>query len=136
MGRKFVKGQSGNSKGRPPMPAELREVMKLSPQKLKAMIFKFLHMNRGDLKRTVENAETSLVECTIASIVTMAMAEGDYTRLDFLLNRSIGKVKEEVNVNSNITFKTTFTPDGNLIQQVIDAELETDQDLLTDGKSE
>ena len=118
----FKKGKSGNPRGRPPMPQELKEVVSMSPQKLKALIFKFMHMNRGELKRVAEDPNSTLVDCTIASIVNKAMAEGDYTRLNFLLDRSIGKVKDELSINSNITFRTSFTPDGSLLQEVLNED--------------
>jgi len=43
---------------------------------------------------------TPALELMIASIVWKAIAEGDERRFDFILNRTIGKVKEEIDITA------------------------------------
>lgn len=120
---RFIKGQSGNKNGRPKMDPELLAVTKMSHAYITAIINKYSYMNRGDIKRAMEDAETSMIECTIASILVKAMQTGDYMKLNFLLDRAIGKVSEQLEVKSSHTvYSTTFTPDNNLIQQIMDGE--------------
>lgn len=105
------------------MDAELRAVTKMSHAYITAIINKYSYMNRGDIKRAMEDAETSMIECTIASILVKAMQTGDYMKLNFLLDRAIGKVSEQLEVKSSHTvFSTTFSVDNNLIQTIMDGE--------------
>lgn len=132
-GKNFVKGQSGNPAGRPPMPKELQNVRKLSPSYIKIVISKLCNMGKEDLEKYLKDNRTPMVEITIGAILVKATAEGDYSRLNFLLDRSIGKVKD----NLEITIpKPTIIErlDGSQMQlghdkpKMIDAEYEDESD--------
>jgi hypothetical protein len=120
-GRKFIKGQSGNPKGRPKMDAELRAVSKMSHGYIQQLINKYSAMTRAEVQAKITSQETPLVECAIASIYVKAIQSGDYMRLNALLDRAIGKVTEQLEVKSSHTvYSTTFSPDNNLIQTILD----------------
>lgn len=124
-GKLFVKGKSGNPKGRPKMAPDLLEIKKMSPAYITAIINKYCHFNRAEIKASVERPGTPVIECIIASILVKAMTSGDYSRLEAMLNRAIGKVTEQVEVKTQHTvFSTTFSPEGSLVQQIMNAELE------------
>ena len=50
-------------------------------------------MNRFALKRFVENPDTPMGEIALAAILVKAVDEGDSAKLNFLLDRLVGKAK-------------------------------------------
>lgn len=129
----FKKGFSANPLGRPPLPPDLKAVRKLSPALVSGMISKYARMSRGELTTVIEDRSTPALNLTICVILAKAMQDGDYTRLNFLLDRSIGKVKE--NVEISIPKPTIIERlDGSQMQlghdnpKMIDAEYEDESD--------
>lgn len=120
-GRDFVKGVSGNPKGRPPLPGDLKEIKKMSPALVSAVISKFSSMPENDLAHYLKSPGTPMFELTIGSIYAKALREGDYMRLNFLLERCVGKVKEQIDVSlqPKLIFKTTHSDDGRLLQELV-----------------
>ena len=124
-GRPFKKGESGNPKGRPPMPAEMREIKKLSPQYLKTIIAKLSRMTPEEMMTWVKEPEDRTdvpnnMEVMIASIIHKAITDGDHNKLNFLLDRTIGKVVEEKKVQIQpVKYITKVSEDGGLLQEVI-----------------
>jgi hypothetical protein len=120
-GRNFKKGQSGNPAGRPGLPRDLRKISKLTPAIVRAVIAKISMLNKKNILEIIESEETSMIEASIATIYLKAVDQGDYTRMNFLLERSIGKVKEEMDINiaPQITYKTSMTEDGRMIQDIL-----------------
>jgi len=128
-GKNFIKGQSGNPNGRPKVPEDLKTIQSLSPSLMSKLINKYMAMNREQIIVKVKDPRTPMIETTIASILVKATQSGDYTRLNFLLDRSIGKVKDEIDVRSSHTIYTTsFRPDGSLVQDIMNAELGEESD--------
>ena len=124
-GRDFKKGQSGNPKGRPPMPEDLRQIKKLSPALIRNIIAKLSRMSRIELEKHIKQSTTPMLEATIGNVYHKALVNGDYMRMNFLLDRTIGKVKDEIDMNLKpvITYKTTMSDDGRMLQDVIEGEL-------------
>lgn len=125
-GRVFQKGQSGNPKGRPPIPPELKAVKQLSPQSVRLLVSKFAAMSKEELAELLQKPDTPLIEITIGSIFAKAAKEGDYSRFNFLLDRSVGKVKDEVDINvgAKTIYRTSMTEDGRLLQELVKPEVE------------
>ena len=124
MDTKFKPGQSGNPKGRPPLPAEIRAIKSLSPQYVKKIISKLALMDREQMmewiqKPLIKGGPTN-IELMVASIITKAVTDGDQGKLNFLLDRTIGKVVENRNVQFQpVQYVTTVRADGALMQEVI-----------------
>lgn len=81
-------GQSGNLAGKPKQ--------LLTKDKVSSILGKFSNMTRDELQDVVKDPKSTMLEIMIASVIVKAAESGDYSRLDFLLSRSIGKVKEEI----------------------------------------
>jgi len=131
----FKPGESGNPKGRLPMSPELRAIKALSPGYVKKIISKLTQMDPKTLMAWVELSVAGQtvepmnnLEMMLASIINKAVSEGDQGKLNFLLDRTIGKVVENRNVTLQpVKYITTVREDGALMQEVIAESLgETD----------
>jgi hypothetical protein len=88
----FKPGQSGNPGGKP------KGI--LTNDKIQGVIGRFADMTRDELQAVIQNQKSSMLEITVASILAQAAKGGDYTRLEFLLSRTIGKVKDQLEVST------------------------------------
>lgn len=84
-------GQCGNPGGRPRVPDGLRHIASLSQAEVCKIVSKYARMTRDELQTALTDAKTPMLEITVASIFAQSAKRGDYTRLAFLLDRSIGK---------------------------------------------
>lgn len=85
-------GQSGNPGGNPKLPDALRAIKSLSVKEVNKLISKYARLSMVQLKAAQEDKKVSVIELCIAAIFARCMEYGDYTRLNFLLERAIGKV--------------------------------------------
>lgn len=88
----WQKGVSGNPKGRPSIPPEFQGMRILTPMEVTCMITKYARMTYEQLCES--DPKASSLELAIRSVLMTSIEKGDFTRLEFLLSRSIGKVKE------------------------------------------
>lgn len=97
-GRDFKPGQSGNPAGRTPLPEDLKSVKILTNTNLRARVQRLLDLPTDDLVAYAEDPKLTALDAMIASIVVKAVVNGDQQRLDFILNRLVGKVQDKVEV--------------------------------------
>jgi hypothetical protein len=97
-GRDFRPGESGNPRGRPKMPKEVKAIRKLSQESVELLLNKYLSMKFKDLKELIETQESDSADMLVATVIYKGITKGDHYRLDFLLNRLIGKVTDKVEV--------------------------------------
>lgn len=128
MGRKFKPGISGNPKGRPRIREDLKKIELMSGTDVARLLQKMLNMRTQELQGMVDDPDTPAMELVVAKIIHKAMVEGDQARLNFLFDRTIGKVieKKEVEVKP-VIYRTNVRPDGALLQEVIEEEDEGDE---------
>lgn len=85
----WPKGVSGNPLGKPKQ--------LLTKDKVKSVLGKFCDMSIAELQAVANNPNAKMLEVMVANIMIKAAETGDYSRLDFILNRSIGKVPNDQN---------------------------------------
>lgn len=129
-GRNFQKGQSGNPKG---MNSKgITEARKLNKALVTELLNKFINMPTCDLvdfvrRNTKEQGSDPTIETLVASILIKAINEGDQARLNFILDRLIGKVTDKVEHSLPVpTIVRRFESKENVMlasrSQIIDVE--------------
>ena len=89
-GKNWRKGQSGNPKGRPKLPDEIKEARKLSVEKIIEMFSKYLLMTEAEFKK-VDRTNLTLLEVWFLKNIDAAMKEGNHAVFDKILDRIIGR---------------------------------------------
>ena len=116
---RFRPGNPGGP-GRPALPAELAAIKKLTPSYIRMVIAKLARMTQQEMVTYLQTSSANNMELMVASIIVKATQEGDHSKLNFLLDRSIGKVVEERRVQLEpVVYKTTVRGDGALVQEVV-----------------
>ncbi len=106
---KWKPGQSGNPSGRPK--GQLRR------DDVEATIGRFAKLTREELQVIVQSPKSTMLDIMIAGIMAKAAKDGDYARLQFLLDRSIGKVKDVQEVHQhNYDAELDKEPKENIIE--------------------
>ena len=83
----FQRGQSGNVSGRP-------RALLTKPQV--EILFQALHMKtRDELQAILDEDSAPVLKVMVAKTMLEAARTGDYGRIEFLLNRAVGKVRDE-----------------------------------------
>lgn len=91
----FPKGVSGNPAGRKPFPEDLKKVTRINADEFKRRASKYLRMTVGQLDEIEADSNTEAIDLIIVSIIKKAGRSGDWMRMNFLLDRLIGKVSEK-----------------------------------------
>lgn len=94
-GRNFEPGNTFG-KGTPPIPLEIRESKEFTRAKLIESMTKYTVMPLMDLTVLAKDQSLPAVDHIIIRIIINAIQKGDHTRLDFILDRLHGKVKQVV----------------------------------------
>lgn len=97
-GKDFQKGQAGGP-GRPATPDDLKNVKKLSTNEMQALLAKYLRMSKGQLIALHKDPDVPAIDLLVMSIIQKAVVHGDHQRMNFLLDRTIGRVTDKVEVS-------------------------------------
>lgn len=102
-GRNFQPGhQLSKGKGRPPLPDDLKGVTVLSQDAVRRQLTVFFERPIAELLEIANDPNSSSLHSLIAAVIINARKHGDPTRLDFLLNRCIGKVTDQLKVEQKV----------------------------------
>ena len=82
-------------------------------------------MNAEEIAIACKSSDATMFDRIIGSIITAAVDKSDHTRLEFILNRMIGKVQDKLEVTTPKPFIITKS-DGS--QVICGTELEKDED--------
>lgn len=93
-GRDFKPGWAGGP-GRPPTPEDLKLSRLQNRLEFERILHKYAFMNATEINEAVRSKEKPMLELIVGQILSKAFNEGDPRRLEFLLDRMIGKVPSE-----------------------------------------
>jgi hypothetical protein len=93
---RFKKGQSGNPSGKPKEDPRLKMLKNLTKTELVEIGNLVVKGNLTELRAIAKDESCPVIKAMIASIAVKIISKGDVHALDILLNRLIGKVKDEV----------------------------------------
>lgn len=100
-GSDIKKGEIRNPNGRPPTPDYLKAANKITKLKFQEILHKYCNHSLEELKLVYTRKTTTALDLVVIKILIEAIRRGDEKRLGFLLDRIIGKVKEEVEVTGD-----------------------------------
>jgi hypothetical protein len=95
---RWLPGETANparNGGRPKWPEDLQKVAKLSPEIVERMIAKYVAMPVEEFTAFVQERKGTMLEIMIASVIHKGVLKGEPAYLDFLFNRTIGKMKDD-----------------------------------------
>lgn len=68
----------------------------LKPGELKTVVGKFMRMDRTELTAKLKSPSATMLELIVGQIIFAAAKTGDANKFEMLLNRSIGKIRDEI----------------------------------------
>lgn len=122
---RFKPGQSGNPKGRPlnPIPRALKE---LTVETYRKVIEVVCTGNLDELRRMVTDPKVSALQVGVARAFIKAMETGDYATIERIAERIVGKIPDELVVNSkNLNANINASVDKETMKKAL-AKLELD----------
>jgi hypothetical protein len=137
-GRNFQKGQTTKPNGRPKLPPDLQGLKtKFSGDMVEKTFIKYMMMSVDDMAKVGQDKSLPALDHVIMMIIRKAGLDGDQQRLDFLLNRTIGKVvdkTENTDYRVNINAQLDTIPKEKLISLLKDAEEPTFVDVTPENE--
>ena len=119
-GRDWKPGETGNPNGGPGLPKDLREARKVNQMELERAINKMTSLTEPELEALIASPGTLVFDKFVANIVKLGMRDGDERRMEFILQRMIGKVPDQVRVEAVPTL-TVFGVEG---EKLVEAGME------------
>ncbi len=90
----WPKGVSGNPGGKAKIPEALRGILSLTQLEVTKLISKYARMSYEEISTILLNKSGTVLELAVCSIFVESIEKGDFARVGFLLERSVGKVKD------------------------------------------
>ncbi len=109
-------GVSGNPNGRPKPSPDLADIKATSKEDIARLITKYGLFHRDALDEFLLRRDVPVLDQTVANIYAKALDHGDFARLSFLLDRTIGKVATDVVISQKIRAEVEAMSDAELIE--------------------
>lgn len=103
-GRNIKKGQVLNPKGRPKTHPELKKAREFTKHEVELIIHDVLGMSFKDLGTKLRNRSGSILKIMMMANAAKAISGGDPVRINFMLDRSVGKLKDTLQHEAGETF--------------------------------
>ncbi len=97
----FKRGENGYQKT---VPKDLQEARKLTKVEIELILNKYLHMPIGELMAQVKDPMKPTLEVLVMSVLITAIKKGDHDKLNFVFDRLVGKVKDNVDHTIKLSF--------------------------------
>lgn len=85
-------------RGRPRISTEQRLARVLNRMAFERIANMYLHLTKSEVKAKLDDPSTPVIELLVASVLVSATKKGDHHKLNFILDRLIGKVVERVEI--------------------------------------
>lgn len=102
IGKPFKKGQSGNPQGGRLHNPEIKRIKALTEAELVDIGSFILKSSLEDMKKKIKHPETSMLEGMVIGLAHKAIVKGDAGAFNALMDRLLGKVKENFNFSGKI----------------------------------
>ena len=96
--KQFKKGQVANPKGRPINP--FAAYRKMTVEIYREVIELIFDGDIDGLQNIVQDKKEKVLKVALAACVLKAMKSGDYSVIEQMMSRVVGKIPDEINVNS------------------------------------
>lgn len=97
------------------MPPEVKEARRLTKTEFETVVNKYLFMPLDELALAKENKKLAAFEVWIASIVFKGLSSGDWGGNEWIAQRLLGKVKDQLEVSTPKPFVLRYR-DGETIE--------------------
>lgn len=96
----FKKGQSGNPEGARAHNPAIKALKALTIESFREIIELVMKGNLQSLKSVINDPDTSAVQVGIAKAFLKAIRNGDYTVIEKIAERIVGKIPDQLNITS------------------------------------
>lgn len=105
------------------MPEDVKRIRKLTNDEIKEVGSLLLSGKESDLELLAKDIDTPMLKKWIASVALKGKSNGDMQTLNALLDRLIGKVKEEIDVNIRPRPVIIEKHDGTVVEMTTEREV-------------
>ena len=116
---RFKKGEVHNPTGKSRMPEELKRANKLTRIQFDTLLNRFLQMKTPELNDIMSSDESPQIEKLVGSIIREAVNKGCPIRLNFLLEKIMGKLAWEEDRTLNVTPENEAKKDTGPVYKVL-----------------
>lgn len=99
---RFQPGQSGNPQGGKLHDPALKQIKNMTKDELKKVANLVIQGSMENLQLLARHEEATVLQKMLASVCLRVVVNGDMGALDTLLNRLVGKVKDEVEMSGDV----------------------------------
>lgn len=107
-GRPFQKGQSGNPEGARAHNQDLKKLRRLTREQVVEIGSLVLEKKVSELRRIARSKKAPSLQAWFAAVAYRAIMTGDATHYDRLLDRIIGKVKDEIKFEGSLKVREKY----------------------------
>ena len=119
-GRRWKKGESGNVKGQPVLPEEYKVLRRMTKAELADVGNEILKGGIEQINVLLKDKKTPVLKLMVATIAAKIIKQGDMHAFDILMNRLVGKVKDEMQISGNIIKVNIDLPSNGFERQLED----------------
>jgi hypothetical protein len=105
----FKKGDpraiAGGKKSSRALPPEVKEARLMNASKFEGIIYKYMDAPIERLRVIMADPSTPAIDLVVIKLLVLAIQHGDIARLNLLLERTIGKVTDKIQVDNNTTIR-------------------------------
>lgn len=118
---RFKKGKSGNPEGGRKHNPAIKALKNITIESYREVIEIVMTGSLADLKEMAEDPKTSALQVGVATSFLKAIKTGDYNVIEQIASRVIGKLPDEINVNSkNVNANLNATIDKTKLRAAFD----------------